>query len=53
VQFDCVIAEFRKLKHVYQTIIKDITDKMGNGMADFVQKAAFGDTAVTISTAGM
>jgi farnesyl-diphosphate farnesyltransferase len=46
VQFDCVIAEFRKLKHVYQTIIKDITDKMGNGMADFAQKAAFGDTAV-------
>lgn len=46
VQFDNVVAEFRKLKPVYQTIIKDITDKMGNGMADFARKAALGDIGV-------
>ena len=46
VQFDNVVTEFRKMKPVYQAIIKDITDKMGNGMADFVQKAAFGDASV-------
>jgi farnesyl-diphosphate farnesyltransferase len=46
VQFDNVIAEFRNMKPVYQAIIKDITDKMGNGMADFVRKAAFGDAGV-------
>lgn len=46
VQFDNVIAEFRNMKPVYQEIIKDVTDKMGNGMADFAQEAAFGDTGV-------
>lgn len=46
VQFDNVIAEFRNLKPVYQAIIKDITDEMGNGMADFARKAAFGDTGI-------
>ncbi|KAF2175797.1 farnesyl-diphosphate farnesyltransferase [Zopfia rhizophila CBS 207.26] len=46
VRFDNVIAEFRNMKPVYQAIIKDITDKMGNGMADFARKAAFGDAGV-------
>lgn len=46
VQFDNVNVEFKNLKPVYQAIIKDITDRMGNGMADFARKAAFGDTAV-------
>ncbi|RYP23155.1 hypothetical protein DL765_001240 [Monosporascus sp. GIB2] len=46
VQFDNVIAEFRNLKPVYQAIIKDITDEMGNGMADFARNAAFGDAGV-------
>ncbi|KAI2674160.1 hypothetical protein DTO013E5_6348 [Penicillium roqueforti] len=46
VQFDNVVAEFRQMKPVYQAIIKDTTDKMGNGMADFVEKAAVGDIAV-------
>ncbi len=46
VQFDNVIAEFRNMKSVYQAIMKDITDKMGNGMADFARKAAFGDAGV-------
>ncbi|KAL9127394.1 MAG: hypothetical protein Q9217_003728 [Psora testacea] len=34
------------MKPVYQAVIKDITDKMGNGMADFARKAAFGDAGV-------
>ncbi|OQD75583.1 hypothetical protein PENDEC_c006G01950 [Penicillium decumbens] len=46
VQFDNVITEFGKLKPIYQAIIKDITDKMGNGMADFARKAALGDVSV-------
>ncbi|KAI9840935.1 MAG: bifunctional farnesyl-diphosphate farnesyltransferase/squalene synthase [Sclerophora amabilis] len=40
VKFFVVIDEFSKVKPAYQTIIKDITKKMGNGMADYVQKAA-------------
>ncbi|KAJ5291640.1 hypothetical protein N7478_000891 [Penicillium angulare] len=46
VQFDNVITEFRKLKPTYQAIIKDVTDEMGNGMADFARKAALGDVSV-------
>ena len=47
VQFDNVIVEYKKLKQPYQAIIKDITDKMGNGMAEFARKAAFGDVSVS------
>ncbi|KFZ00235.1 hypothetical protein V500_01120 [Pseudogymnoascus sp. VKM F-4518 (FW-2643)] len=39
VDFDVVIAEYKKVKPVYQSIIKDITDKMGNGMADYANNA--------------
>lgn len=39
VEFDNVVAEFKALKPAYREIIKDMTDKMGNGMADFVIKA--------------
>jgi farnesyl-diphosphate farnesyltransferase len=46
VQFDNVITEFRKLKPTYQAIIKDVTEKMGNGMADFARKAALADVSV-------
>ncbi|QSZ32169.1 hypothetical protein DSL72_001740 [Monilinia vaccinii-corymbosi] len=35
VHFDCVITEFKKCKPAYKDIIKDITKKMGNGMADY------------------
>ncbi|KAI9142937.1 isoprenoid synthase domain-containing protein [Paraphysoderma sedebokerense] len=38
-EFWVVIEEFLKLKKEYQTVILDITDKMGNGMADFALKA--------------
>ncbi|RAH63415.1 farnesyl-diphosphate farnesyltransferase [Aspergillus piperis CBS 112811] len=46
VQFHNVITEFKKMKPAYQAIIKDITDKMGNGMADYCRKAAFDDASV-------
>ena len=39
VKFNVVVEEFRKVKPEYRTIIKDITKKMGNGMADFCKKA--------------
>jgi len=35
VRFECVVAETMKLKEQYRVIIKDITKRMGNGMADY------------------
>ncbi|KAF2751736.1 farnesyl-diphosphate farnesyl transferas-like protein [Sporormia fimetaria CBS 119925] len=35
VEFNVVIEEFKKIKPAYQVIIKDITKRMGNGMADY------------------
>ncbi|CAI7618907.1 unnamed protein product [Penicillium pancosmium] len=46
VQFPCVITEFMKMKPAYQAIIKDITAKMGNGMADYCRKAELSDASV-------
>ncbi|KAF4625162.1 hypothetical protein G7Y89_g13007 [Cudoniella acicularis] len=46
VEFNNVIAEYRKIKPEYSIIIDDITNKMGNGMADFIVKAQTGDLAV-------
>ncbi len=39
VKFHYVVEEFRKVKPEYQEIIKDITRKMGNGMADYANNA--------------
>jgi len=39
VQFQNVIEEFNKIKPAYRVIIKDITEKMGNGMADYANNA--------------
>lgn len=39
VEFEVVIAEFKKIKPEYRAIISDITDKMGNGMADYANNA--------------
>lgn len=36
-KFDVVITELKKLKPVYYEIIKEMTVKMGNGMADYAQ----------------
>ena len=38
VHFDVVIGEFLKMKPVYRDIIRDITQKMGGGMADYCEK---------------
>ncbi|KAL2823460.1 isoprenoid synthase domain-containing protein [Aspergillus cavernicola] len=46
VQFHNVITEFKNMKPAYQVIIKDITDKMSNGMADYVRKATLEDASV-------
>ncbi|KAI6710711.1 hypothetical protein JHW43_006769 [Diplocarpon mali] len=37
--FDVVIREFTTVKPAYKAIIKDITEKMGNGMADYANNA--------------
>lgn len=39
VKFNNITEEFRKVKPAYRTIIKDITRKMGNGMADYANNA--------------
>ena len=39
VEFACVIEEFNQLSESHQVIIKDITKKMGNGMADYANNA--------------
>lgn len=39
VHFDCIIEEFVKINPKYKPIIKDITEKMGNGMADYANNA--------------
>ena len=38
VHFDDVVAELKKIRRPYLEIIKDITIKMGNGMADYALK---------------
>jgi farnesyl-diphosphate farnesyltransferase len=35
-RFDVVVEQFNLLKEEYQNVIVDITRRMGNGMADFV-----------------
>ena len=45
-EFHNVITEFKKMKPAYQKIIKDIADRMGNGMADYCVKADMGDNKV-------
>lgn len=39
VEYDVVVEEFKKVKPEYKEVIKDITDKMGNGMADYANNA--------------
>lgn len=36
-----ILVEYHKLKPAYQDIIKEITDKMGNGMADYIVDEQF------------
>ncbi|KXX79665.1 putative squalene synthase [Madurella mycetomatis] len=46
VHFDDVIVELKKVKKPYHAIIKDITVKMGNGMADYAVNAEFNANGV-------
>lgn len=46
VQFHNVITEFKKIKPAYKVIIKDITEKMGNGMADYIRRGEEDDEIV-------
>lgn len=39
VEFNVVIEEFKKIKPAYREIIKDITKRMGDGMADYANNA--------------
>ncbi|KAH6620079.1 farnesyl-diphosphate farnesyl transferas-like protein [Boeremia exigua] len=39
VEFNVVIEEFKNIKPAYREIIKDITKRMGNGMADYANNA--------------
>jgi farnesyl-diphosphate farnesyltransferase len=48
VEFNVVIEEFKKIKPVYKDIIKDITKRMGNGMADYANNAEFNAGVNTI-----
>ncbi|KAG0674559.1 terpene cyclase [Pichia californica] len=41
VKFNNILTEYSKLKPEYQDIIKDITEKMGNGMADYINNEDF------------
>ncbi|AET37620.1 bifunctional farnesyl-diphosphate farnesyltransferase/squalene synthase Ecym_1390 [Eremothecium cymbalariae DBVPG len=40
-EFTNILKEYHKLKPDYQLVIKDITNKMGNGMADYVLDEQF------------
>ena len=46
VNFKYVIEEYKKIKPAHKVIIKDITDKMGNGMADYCLNAEFNEVGV-------
>ena len=41
VKFHFVVEEFKKIKPVYRKFINDITQQMGNGMADYCHKAKY------------
>jgi hypothetical protein len=40
VEFDTVIKQFGEIHEKYRDVIKDITKRMGNGMADYANNAA-------------
>ncbi|KIW17644.1 farnesyl-diphosphate farnesyltransferase [Exophiala spinifera] len=46
VNFRYVIEEYKKLKPAYKEVIRDITEKMGNGMADYCLNAEFNEVGV-------
>jgi farnesyl-diphosphate farnesyltransferase len=40
VEFEVVIEEFGKISENYREVIKNIAERMGNGMADYANNAA-------------
>ncbi|CAG8501200.1 10627_t:CDS:2 [Scutellospora calospora] len=44
VEFDVIIDEFLSLKKEFRDVIADITNKMGNGMADYAKEAIHNDS---------
>ncbi|CAL9732002.1 squalene synthase Erg9p [Monosporozyma unispora] len=41
VKFSCILHEYHHLKPEYQSVISEITEKMGNGMADYIEDEQF------------
>lgn len=41
IEFDKILVEYHALKTEYQEVLKDIADKMGNGMADYIEDSDF------------
>ena len=41
VKFPSILKEFHKLNKEYQSVISQITEKMGNGMADYIEDEQF------------
>lgn len=46
VEFHYVITEFKKIKPAYQVIIKDITKRMGEGMAEYCNNVEHNENGV-------
>lgn len=46
VQFDNVTVEFKKMKPIYGVVVRDITARMGDGMADNARRAAEGASSI-------
>lgn len=46
VKFDVVGREFKPVKEAYKVIIRDITKRMGNGMADYAKNAEHNEKGV-------
>lgn len=46
VHFDDIITELKNVKKPYHAVIKDIAEKMGNGMADYAVKAEKNESGV-------
>lgn len=46
VEFDNVTKEFANIKEEYKTIIRDITKRMGNGMADYAKDSGHNEKGV-------
>lgn len=46
VEFPCVIKEFKEIKPAYRDIIRDITKRMGDGMAEYCNNAEHNKSGV-------